>query len=146
MALYTKERLEELFKESRMKHKPKPKQPTKRQTEQLNRLHQLNNDLLWQPRDSRWIDEEWPTEEQLRYLKAKIKLKTIPNLKLRTTGMKPKGQWERALKEKTLDEDECDIIRMWCDSMLHQLIINRRRKDAGKDAKEDNPQGRHDER
>lgn len=140
MTLYTKERLEELFKESKLRHQPKPKQPTKRQTEQLNRLHQLKNNLLWQPKDSRWIDEEWPTDDQLLYLKHKIQLKTIPNLKFKTRGMKPKGEWEKALKEKTLDENECDIIRMWCDSMLHQLIINRRRQDGGTDTKEDNPQ------
>lgn len=145
MALYTKERLEELFKQSRIRHQPKPKQPTKRQTEMVNRLHQLDNDLLWNPRATRWIDEEWPTEEQLRYLKAKMKEIKIPHLELKTRGMRPKGKWERALKAKTLDEDECDIIRMWCDTMLHQLIT-KRRQDAGKDTKEDNRQGRDDAR
>ena len=146
MTLYTKERLEELFKESRNRHQPKPKQPTERQTEQLNRLHQLKNNLLWEVKQTRWIDEDWPTDDQLLYLKHKIQLKTIPNLKFKTRGMKPKGEWEKALKAKTLDEQECDIIRMWCDSMLHQLIINRRRNDAGKNAKKDNPQARNDER
>lgn len=146
MTLYTKERLEELFRQSKLRHQPKPKQPTERQTEQLNRLHQLENDLLWHPRDSRWIDEEWPTDDQLLYLKAKIKPIKIPNLTLKTRGMKPKGEWEQALKEKTLDEDECDIIRMWADTMLHQLIVTRRTQDAGKDRKEDNPQARNDER
>ena len=144
MALYTKQRLEEIFAESRMRHqakpkpKPKPKQPKKTQTETPPQPQQPSNKRLWEPRDTRWIDEEWPTYDQLWYLKEKIKLINLPNLKLKTKGMRPKGKWERALKDKTLDEDECDIIRMWADSVLHQLIIKRRRQDK--------PQAGDDER